>query len=559
MAMTNQSHKPLLSRRQLLASFLAAPAIANLTGCGKKTPSLPPGTMVGASAERGHRIRSGFKPTPKRWIDCQTVIVGGGVAGLTAARRLDFAGATDFVILELEDAAGGNARSGKNDFVAYPWGAHYLPAPMKENQELIALLEELDCFEGEDERGDPIVAEHLACRDPEERIFFKGIWQEGLYLRTGASENDLQQFAAFEAEINRWVSWRDGDNKRAFTLPLDTSSRDPEVLELDKITMADWMELQGFDSGRLLWWVNYACRDDYGMTAAQTSAWAGLFYFASRVPVAGGDSRPFIVWPEGNGRLISHLQAGVKDRLRVATPVMEIIPHQNRLEGEGLLPGESNGVDVIAYDTRKGEAIGFRAQAVIFSAPQFLSRWLIKPWVENPPQHIAAFEYGSWAVANLTLKERPFSRGFPLAWDNVLYDSKSLGYVTATHQRGPEHGPTVLTWYYPLCDDTPKKSRERLLSLERDDWAEIALADLQVAHQNIREITERIDVVRWGHAMIRPVPGFIWSEERKAAAMPYRGIHFAHSDLSGVSVFEEAFHHGNRAAEEVIEALGYNF
>jgi len=52
--------------------------------------------------------------------------------------------------------------------------------------------------------------------------------------------------------------------------------------------------------------------------------------------------------------------------------------------------------------------------------------------------------------------------------------------------------------------------------------------------------------------MIRPRPGFIWSEARKTASKPYRGIHFAHTDLSGVPLFEEAFYHGIRAADEII-------
>ena len=55
--------------------------------------------------------------------------------------------------------------------------------------------------------------------------------------------------------------------------------------------------------------------------------------------------------------------------------------------------------------------------------------------------------------------------------------------------------------------------------------------------------------------MVRPSPGFVWGTARKAAAEPLRGIHFAHTELSGVSLFEEAFFQGNRAADEVIAAL----
>jgi hypothetical protein len=53
--------------------------------------------------------------------------------------------------------------------------------------------------------------------------------------------------------------------------------------------------------------------------------------------------------------------------------------------------------------------------------------------------------------------------------------------------------------------------------------------------------------------MISPRPNFIWSGSRDRAMRPYRNIHFAHTDLSGVALFEEAFYHGLRAAREVLE------
>jgi hypothetical protein len=148
---------------------------------------------------------------------------------------------------------------------------------------------------------------------------------------------------------------------------------------------------------------------------------------------------------------------------------------------------------------------------------------------------------------------------FPPAWDNVLYESPSLGYISATHQALVDYGPTVLTWYYPIVESDARAAREKLLSADRDHWADVALADLQRAHPEIRAITERIDVMRWGHAMIKPRPGFVWSGAREKAAAPYRNIHFAHTDLSGVALFEEALHHGVRAAEEILTVEGRPF
>jgi hypothetical protein len=454
-------------------------------------------------------------------------------------------GFDDFVLLELENAPGGTARSGVSPVIAYPWGAHYLPAPMKENAGLISLLEEIGIIVGSDAEGEPVVAEQFLCRDPEERVFYRGRWYEGLYMHAGATAEDLAQLDAFNAEVNRWVAWRDLKGRRAFSIPVATGSDDAEVTELDKISIAEWLDRRGWRSERLRWLIDYACRDDYGMTLDQTSAWAGLFYFCSRVTKPGADARPLMTWPEGNGRLVSHLYDKVKSKVKLGLAVAEIIPTEEH--------GQSN-IDVLAVDNEAQTAVGFHADRVIFAAPHFLTRYVIRPYRDDPPAHVSEFQYGAWMVANLFLKDRPEDRGFPLAWDNVLYESPGLGYVVATHQRGLDRGPTVFTYYYPLCDADPREARSRLLAAGRNEWADVSLTDLSRAHPEIRTLTERLDVMRWGHAMIRPRPGFVWRESRGTAAKPYRGIHFANTDLSGVPLFEEAFYHGLRAADEILAA-----
>ena len=483
-----------LTRRDLIAAYLGASFAAIACRKSERPLPLPPGTLVGASHEVGHRLRSAPPPRPTQWESHDVVIVGAGVAGLAAAWRLG--GKT--LVLELEPHIGGTARS----TATYPWGAHYIVAPSEENRVLAKLLEEM----GVTRNGE--IGEEFLVRDPEERIFYRGRWYEGLYLRAGASAEDLRQLRAFEHEIAEW------GRKKTFAIPVVLSTSEAD--ELDQISMQQWMDQRGYTSPRLRWLVEYACRDDYGTLLAQTSAWAAIFYFASR------DERPTITWPEGNGRIVSFLARYAQTRTGV------LVHGVQNVEG---------GVEIVT------DSIGIRARKVILAAPQFIASRLVGRSND--------FTYGSWMVANLTLRERPAVSGFPLAWDNVFYDSPSLGYVVATHQRGIDHGPTTITYYYALCDADYRASRERLLAAGRDEWAEIALADIERAHPEIRKITERVDVMRWGHAMIRPVPGFVRSQALRDAAKPLGNIHFANTDLSGVALFEEALYHGVRAAEEV--------
>jgi hypothetical protein len=447
------------------------------------------------------------------------------------------------VLLELESEPGGTSRGGRSSVSGYPWGAHYICAPRAANAPLVELLGEMRVLDGRDASGEPRVAEQFLVREPEERLYYCGRWYEGLLLRAGAGAGDLQQFAAFQKELDAFAGWRDGRGRRAFDLPMAWGTDDPEITALDRLSMAEWLAKKNFTSSRLRWYVDYACRDDYGTLAEHTSAWAGLFYFVSRLPRPGAEEQPLVAWPEGNARIVEHLCRAAGARVRSNVAVTEIAPVAG--------PGGVERLDVCAFDRRTQRPLGFRARSVIFAAPQFLARRLIRDWREKPPAHVADFEYGAWMVANLHLSGRPGERYFPLAWDNVLHGSAALGYVVATHQSGVDYGPTVFTYYHALCDADPKIARARLLA-DRDTWAEFALADLSRAHPEIRALTARLDVMRWGHAMVRAKPGFIWGPARRKAAEPYRGIHFAHTDLSGMALFEEAFHHGLRAADEVV-------
>ena len=55
-------------------------------------------------------------------------------------------------LLELESNPGGTARGGSRNGFKFPWGAHYIPVPMPENQALIKLLTEMQVIETCDRR-----------------------------------------------------------------------------------------------------------------------------------------------------------------------------------------------------------------------------------------------------------------------------------------------------------------------------------------------------------------------------------------------------------------------
>jgi len=194
------------------------------------------------------------------------------------------------------------------------------------------------------------------------------------------------------------------------------------------------------------------------------------------------------------------------------------------------------------------------AREVVLACPVFVAARLYRPWRERPPGFAAAFRYAPWLVANLHLDRAPTGAGgAPLAWDNVLYDSAALGYVVATHQSLRSHpGPTVLTYY--RCYPGPDSAATRRALLEAS-WATLrdgVLRDLARPHPELAREVRRLDVMRYGHAMVRPEVGFVCGAARAAAAAALSGpVHLAHGDLSGFSLFEEAFDWGTRAAARI--------
>ena len=518
---------------------MGAAALAGCSPNGK--PALPPGELLGMSQALGHRLRDGGFPAPSETRRTGVVIVGGGISGLSAAWKLASAAVDDFLVLEMESEPGGNSRAGQSPLVAYPWGAHYLPLPPREAVHVRRLLAELGVLQGDPAAEKPIYDERFLCATPQERVYRHGLWEEGLLPHRGIDAGEREQQRRFHERMEELKQARGSDGRRLFAIPMELSSRDPEWRELDRISFSQWLTANGFSAPSLHWLANYATRDDYGTAHDQTSAWAGLHYFACRngaAANAAGDA--VLTAPEGNAWLARGLAQKAAGRIL----------------GDALVWRIEEGKSSVAVDVLAGaKTIRIEARQLIWAAPAFV---LPRVWGAVPGELKAAAlagDYAPWLTANLHLADFPEERhGAPPAWDNVFYDSAGLGYVVATHQliRRSLRG-TVFTYYRALHDVIPAEGRRLLLETPRAAWAEGILAELERVHPDIRRLTTRLDIFRNGHAMRRPVPGSLWYGQReKLAEFRHPRIALAHADLSGFSLFEEAQYRGVVAAERVL-------
>lgn len=519
-------------RRTVVATGLAGLGAAALAGAGARLAAADtPGDLGGADSSRGHRLRAMDFPAPTEVRETPLLIAGGGVAGLAAAWTLAEAGQEDFTLLELEDQTGGNARSGRNAVSAYPLGAHYLPIPNREASGVRRLLERIGVITGW-EQDRPVFDPYQVVSDPDERLLRQGRWQEGLVPASGLTAQDRSDLDRFFSAMAAFRSRKGADGRPAFALPMELSSRDPDLVALDRLSFSDWLTAQGWRSPVLLAHLRYCCRDDYGCEPDQVSAWAGVHYFAGRRGEAANvEGDAVLTWPEGNGRLASAMAARAGARILTGHIVCAAAARDGRAEVE-------------AFDVARNRTVRWRAKAAVLALPRFVLARI------QPGVLAESFSYAPWVVANVTVSRQPGGRGALVAWDNVSWTSESLGYVVATHQ-GLDQAPrdTVLTWYMPLSRLEPTEARRLMQQRTLAQWQDVVRKDLLEMNPDLKGAIRRIDVWRWGHAMVRPTPDFIWGAARQAACDPTPPLFHAHSDMSGLSVFEEAFYRGEQAAE----------
>jgi hypothetical protein len=138
----------------------------------------------------------------------------------------------------------------------------------------------------------------------------------------GSTADDLLQLDRFHKQVVAMAARRDGRGRPSFAIPRRRSSTDSELLRLDALSMKEWLDQSGYHAARFRWWIEYACRDDFGADLSQTCLGrAALFRVSSQPWRRRGVG--FLTWPEGNGRLVDVMARRGR-------------PYSNRKDGDGF-------------------------------------------------------------------------------------------------------------------------------------------------------------------------------------------------------------------------------
>lgn len=537
------------TRRQFLAYSATLATAATASWLGYRHLNRPPSIRINkVGLPLGHLLRDRqFSQTPTRTAHCQTLILGSGAAGLCAAWQLHKAGQNNFLIAEGFERNGNNAAYRVSDHLSAPTGAHYLAQPSRESQYVRELLRDLGILLHEDEQGRATYAETDLVHAPDERVYYQGNWRDGLL----PPDADSQRFFALMQQLKHAYG---SDGRKLFAIPIVLSSQDPKWRALDQITFAEWLKQQGFQSPTLLWYLDYACRDDYGQGIAQVSAFASIHYFTAR----GNDDAAVLTWADG----LNHLSEKIRTHIGLQTLAQLPSSHDWHFSKPAScsvsaihIQETDDDVVVLLRHNDTGETVKVHAKNVICAMPLMVASRILA----NPQRYgftAPLPEYAPWLVSNFVLHRfPPEPKETELAWDNVVYGSRGLGYVVATHQqiRVAKPEQTAFTSYVALNHDTPQNVRAWLLNAQAEDLLPYASEDLLTVYgKRFWQMIDHIDITVRAHAMAVPKPHYLTQPTLLSLRQHQSRLLFAHSDLSGYSVFEEAAYWGVEAARKLL-------
>lgn len=459
----------------------------------------------------GHLLRSLSKTAPVTERSVDYVIVGGGVAGISAATQLS---GKSFLLFEADDRLGGSSAADHWKDTVFAMGAHYeLAYPASFGKEVIDLMKEMNVIRFNDYSK---LYEFV-----DEQYVIKKAQMEQCYIK-GELIDDVLADVGGGAEFEKIVSVFKGK------MLLPTRLIEEEYHFLNTISFKEFIESKMELSADLERRISYQMLDDWGGRCDEVSALAGIHYYMCR-PYDEKDI-PLFSPPNGNSYFIEKMVGYIDqpDAFEVNTLVRSIKEVEDGVE-----------VEVITPDL---EVQLIRAKKVIYAGQKHALKYILKtekPLFEN--------SYAPWLVLNFICRKGvDFDK-----WQNdVLTDKlEFLGFVNSKAQKTRSVDYDVFTAYYCLSE----LDRNQLVKIEEapGNFVESTI-DLieEETGTYLRDHLEHVNIKLMGHAMPIPKPGYL---SFKDVPTHSSNIIFAGVDTGRLPLFYEACDSGIQAGKILLE------
>lgn len=508
-----------MNRRHFI--HLSALSMAGLASCGKlkqedKKIRIGFSTKVYSNRKDGHRMH-----TSTQWKNAQTLkseylIVGGGIAGLSAAYTLR---EKDFYLCEVSENLGGTASSVQWKQTPICHGAHYdLSYPNYYGQEALQVLKEIGVvrYQALTQRWDFVDTQYLINDEYESLSIYQNEEREGVLPNSQAVRDFFDITRPYQGKLMVPSRLIDPSlhhfNHESFLSFLRTH------LKLDEATQRA---------------MHYQMIDDFGGGISEVSALAGLYYYLSR-PYQQAEN-PFQLFspPQGNfyfGEKL--LQQIPPSAVLTRHLVSKIIPVKK-------------GFQVEVLDLAEEKKITLFTQKIIYAGQKHALKYTF-------PQDKQLFEstrYAPWAVINFIVKREALpSESY---WQNEVIDASDyfLGFVDSATQYATSPDYRILTAYFCF----PPEMRETLVTLEDNPQALIEKTIMQIADyfqidaQYLADNTLHAMLKIMGHAMPIPAPGYLLKDQNQHRSHP--NLVYAGVDNQRLPLLLEAIDSGIQAAQ----------
>jgi protoporphyrinogen oxidase len=537
-------------------SFLATPQKGETW---LKTPKRKIPILLRGADEASFDGHSG--KTPLNEIpEYDTVVVGGGLSGLTAGVYLTDKPGHKTLLLEKEPLMGGLAAGGERWGARYARGAAYFSPP----------------------EGDQVpVFEHIGLSDYKNRFEIKApidsyLWNGKLYHDVWEPEalSELpKSFALFKLALQKV------DDKIP-TQPMESSGQ----LQWDHLSAAEWVRsiprrashwkdpearklYEAFKNDprldrkdpmkEVIEFLNLFSRSALGWETDHVSATAFTNFYISEISER-------YTGTTGSGDIAQRLGEILKERsadinVRSGSAVRNIRQDEDGVE--------------VTYE-RDGELYTVRSKRLIFSAPLGQAPKLIPALETDFPAQaklLSGLEYAHYSVHNVFVEGHPWRDSYDLWMRDRKYtdgdptdvilgrwqDPKIYGYSgMRDFQKDPRDGLGILTVYHPLPKEAVGSGYTDAQAIEVAEQAvertEAMLGPLLRDRWGTSIKVKAIETNRWPYSIHIVKPG--WLTQAKSLTAPLGHIYLANNNM-GVPSVEEAMYRGRTAAQAVLKSL----
>jgi monoamine oxidase len=470
------------SRREFI-KFVVAGSVA--AGCPidqtllaapeSKTPNTP--LVHSEHFEICHQLRDGHPfERPDATRKAGIVIVGGGVAGLSAAY---FLRGKEWLLLEKESQFGGNALQEEFEGEIYGTGSAY-------------------AYHGDE--GDQLASEiglrlpFINVPDPTivNKTFVPDTWKTG-----------LDQLPYRREVRESFRKFRDDMMK---------------IKVLEKMAELDAQPFSNFTAGYApevqQWWDAFG-PSNWGATTEESSAFVGL---ANVQDLLSGDDAKRVILPGGLGcithKLVEVLQPKFKERMLDNAAVVAVVQEKDAVR--------------VTYH-HDGKLTTVSTKAVLMCTPKHITSRIVMGLPSEQQTAMRHYRYAPYPVVNVIFNKPVYNRGY----DNWCPGNTFTDFIVAdwTIQKNPGYKQkhNILTFYTPL------RELQRSTLLDENDCKTLAagvLTDFQNLMPEFNIDPVQVRIYRRGHPMFMAVPGQ-YTRNRLIASHPMDRIFFGNADSGG--------------------------